>query len=146
MTPTITSSIVRLGANAESKVEYAGPNAVVRSTALASGIPLVERNIFVAPEGQRYIANLKITSNSIAEASASSAELDAVTRAQPQSLNAIVWPRTLLEPSDEAQLISVVNSLSTTETRSSEVVAAASNYARSSTLTAVPDYLLNDLA
>ena len=118
----------------------------MRSTALASGIPSVERGIFAAPEGEEYVANLKITSNSIAEATASSAELAAIIRSQPRSLNAIVWPRTLLEPSEAARLISAANSLSTTETRSSEVVAAASNYARSSTLTAVPDYLLNDLA
>ena len=145
MTPTITSSIVRPGANAESKVEYVNPNAVVRGNAIATGIPFVERNLFIAPEGQQYLSNLKITTNSIAEASATPAELEAVTRALPASLQSITFPRTLLQPSEEAVLIGFINELDTQVTNAA-VASAAGSYARTGQITSNADYLLNDIA
>ena len=104
MTLNVTSSLVRVAAGADSSTEYVNPNALRRSTSLAAGVPLVEDTLFIAPEGQQYFRSVKITNNSIAEATASPRELDALNRALPTSLASITWPRTLLAPSEEGQV------------------------------------------
>lgn len=145
MTPTVTSTTVRAIAPQDNSVEYVNPNARVRVNAQIAGIPLVAENLFIAQDGQQYVRSLKITGNSIAEATASPGELDAYTRSLPQSLTSITFPRTLLQPSEEV-VFSVDSGAQAPSRNVSESAQAASNYQRVGDITINQELAINAIA
>jgi hypothetical protein len=134
MTTNITA-VVRPSATQENRVEVTIPD---RSASRPD-----------QSDASSQTSNIKITSNSIAEATASAAELQAITRALPSSVTGITFPRTLLQPTETAELIDFIDTTprqATFATAQLENSAAVSNYQRANAVGVASDFLLNDLA
>lgn len=146
MTPTITASLVRVRPGFESNAELAERNTEYAKQDPLYSVPFPERSIFISPKAQEYVPNVKITSNSIAEATATQAQLDAIARSLPRSIAAIEWPLSLFQAVDDENIIGVINQGRTSVRLLTDAEIAVKAYSRLDQAYDGPALALNDLA